>query len=155
MAEESKFIETAREALEQLKQLTRDFPQLSTKHVTLAIETWNEEMFQKGELVWLEKERKRLERSALESRATDLIEEGQVDDVLEKLIEEFNQEIDFYGLMDLCGREKYVAAMRREAIELKMNSISPEQTADLWNRAGKPSVGGSRWNALAITALLR
>ena len=89
------------------------------------------------------------------ARPTDLIEEGQVDDVLEKLIEEFNQEIDFYGLMDLCGREKYVAAMRREAIELKMNSISPEQTADLWNRAGKPSVGGSRWNALAITALLR
>ena len=119
-----------------------------------AIETWNEEMFQKGELIWLEKQRKRMERSAMECRAAELIEQYLVDDVLDKLISEFDREIDFYGLIDLCGRDKYIAALRREAIELKQNFISPEQTADLWNGLGKPAVGGDRWNAKAVSVLM-
>jgi len=149
MSEESNFIETAREAVSQLKRLTHDFPRLSTRHVKLAIETWK-----KGELIWLEKERKRLERSALEMRAQELIEDHLVDDVLDRLIAEFNREIDFYGLIDLCGRDKYIAALRREAIELKQNFVSPEQTADLWNGLGKPAVGGERWNAKAVSVLM-
>jgi hypothetical protein len=68
---------------------------------------------------------------------------------------EFNRDIDFYGLMDLCGRNKYIEALRREAIELNMNSISPEQTADLWNSVGKPSAGGARWSAQSVSTLMR
>jgi len=154
MVEENHFIETAREALEQLKRLSRDFPQFSTEHVRLAIETWTEEMFQKGEVIWLEKQRKRLERSALESRAEELIEQYHVEDVLDLLVKEFNREIDFYGLIDLCGRDKYIAALRREAIELKQNFVSPEQTAELWNTAGKPALGGDRWNATGVSVLM-
>lgn len=154
MVEENHFIETAREALEQLKRLSRDFPHFSTEHVKLAIETWNEEMFQKGEVIWLEKQRKRLERSAMESRAEELIEQDHVDEVLEKLVAEFNREIDFYGLIDLCGRDKYIAALRREAVELKQNFVSPEQTAELWNTAGKPALGGERWNAKGVSVLM-
>jgi len=154
MTEENNFIETAREAVSQLKRLTHDFPRLSTRHVKLAIETWNEEMFQKGELIWLERQRKRLERSAMEMKAQELIEQYPVDDVLDRLIAEFNREIDFYGLIDLCGRDKYIASLRREAIELKQNFVSPEQTADLWNGAGKPAVGGERWNAKAVSVLM-
>jgi hypothetical protein len=70
------------------------------------------------------------------------------------LIAEFDQEIDFYGLLDLCGREKYIDALRREATELKANSISPEQTADLWNMANKPAIGGEHWNAKAVSVLM-
>lgn len=154
MVEENNFIEIAREALAQLKRLSRDFPHLSTQHVRQAVETWNEEMFQKGEVVWLEKQRQRLERDAMESRAEELIEQHHVEDTLEKLITEFSRDIDYYGLIDLCGRDKYIAALRREAIELKMNSISPEQTAELWNSVGKPSVGGERWNAKAVSVLM-
>ncbi len=154
MTDESNFIDTAREAVSQLKRLTHDFPRLSTRHVKRAIETWNEEMFQKGELIWLEKQRKRLERSAMELRAQELIEVNLVDDVLDRLIAEFNREIDFFGLIDLCGREKYIAALKREALELKQNFISPEQAADLWNAAGKPAAGGERWNARAVSTLM-
>ncbi|MEJ2453311.1 MAG: hypothetical protein P8103_04035 [Candidatus Thiodiazotropha sp.] len=154
MVEESNFIETAREAIDQLKRLTHDFPRLSTRHVKVAIETWNEEMFQKGEIVWLEKQRKKMERDALAARAVELIETHHTDDVLDMLIAEFDQEIDFYGLLDLCGREKYIDALRREANELKANSISPEQTADLWNMANKPAIGGERWNAKAVSVLM-
>jgi hypothetical protein len=154
MADENNFIEEVKDAVAQLKKLTRDFPKLSSLHVKRAIETWNEEMFEKGELIWLEKQRKRMERSALETRAIELIEMQLVDDVLDKLIEEFGRDIDYYGLIDLCGREKYIAALRREAIELKQNFISPEQTAELWNSANKPSVGGERWNAKGVAVLI-
>ncbi len=154
MVEESNFIETAREAISQLKRLTHDFPRLSTRHVKVAIETWNEEMFQKGELVWLEKQRKKMERDALEMRAAELIETHHTDDALDILISEFGRQIDFYGLLDLCGREKYIDALRREAIELKANCISPEQTAELWNSVNKPAVGGERWNAKAVSVLM-
>ena len=154
MAEDDNFIETAREAVTQLKRLTHDFPRLSTRHVKQAIETWNEEMFQKGELIWLEKQRRRTERNALEARAAELIENHHTDDVLDRLITEFDQDIDFYGLLDLCGREKYIAALRREAIELRANAISPEQTADLWNSVDKPAIGGAHWNAQAVAVLM-
>jgi hypothetical protein len=154
MVEESDFIETAREAIAQLKQLSCDFPHLSTPHVKLAIETWNDEMFQKGEIIWLEKQRKREERSAIESRSAQLIEDHLTDDVLDMLMQEFETEIDYHGLMDLCGRDKYIAALRREAIELKDNCVSPEQTAELWNSVDKPAVGGDRWNAKAVSVLM-
>ncbi len=154
MVVENNFIEEVREAVAQLKKLTRDFPKLSSRHVKQAIETWNEEMFEKGELIWLEKQRKRMERSALEDRAVELIRNQFVDDVLDKLISEFDREIDFHGLLDLCGRDRYIAALRREAIELKQNSVSPEQTAELWNSAHKPSLGGERWTAKGIVRLM-
>ena len=154
MDKDENFIETAREAITQLKRLHKDFPSLSTRHVKVAIETWNEEMFQKGEVVWLEKQQKRMERDALESRALELIETRHTDDVLDMLIAEFDRQIDFYGLIDLCGRDKYIAALRREALELKANFVSPEQTAELWNAAEKPSVGGEHWNAKAVSVLM-
>jgi len=154
MPTENKFIEVAREAVSQLRRLTKDFPALSSSHVRHAIETWNEEMFHKGEVIWLEKERKRQERSALEKRATDLIETQLVDDVLDALNSEFSRQLDYRDLIDLTGRDRYIDAMRREAEELKRNFISPEQTAELWNSVGKPSVGGDRWVATAISVLM-
>ena len=154
MADDENFIETAREAVTQLRRLSKDFPRLSTQHVKVAIETWNEEMFQKGEVVWLEKQQKRMERNAIESRAAELIETHHTDDVLDMLIAEFKQDIDYFGLIDLCGRDKYIAALGREATELKANFVSPEQTAELWNAAGKPSVGGELWNAKAVSVLM-
>jgi len=154
MQMENQFIEVAREAVSQLRRLTRDFPALSSSHVKLAIETWNEEMFRKGEIIWLEKERRRLEKSALENRAAALIAGQLVDDVLDALNSEFSKELGYRDLIDLVGRDKYINAMCREAEELKQNFISPEQTAELWNSVGKPSVGGDRWVATAVSVLM-
>jgi hypothetical protein len=154
MQTENQFIEVAREAVSQLRRLSKDFPALSSSHVKHAIETWNEEMFRKGEIIWLEKERKKLEKTALETRAMELIERQLVDDVLETINSEFGKELDYQDVINLVGREKYIAAMRREAEELKQNFISPEQTAELWNSVGKPSVGGDRWVAGAVSVLM-
>ncbi|MCU7935211.1 MAG: hypothetical protein KZQ99_10070 [Candidatus Thiodiazotropha sp. (ex Dulcina madagascariensis)] len=154
MAETLDFFATAREAIDQLKRLTRDFPHLSSKPVRIAIEVWNEDMFRKGELIWLERERIRLERSALEDRAVEILDTNLVDDAIDLLNKEFSMDVDYLGLIDLVGRDKYIAALRREGMELKMNFISPEQTADLWNGQGKPPVGGERWNATGVSVLM-
>lgn len=151
---DNQFIELAREAVTQLRRLTRDFPRLSSRDVRIAIETWDEEMFHKGEIVWLEKARKKLERSAMEQRAEALLETSLVDDALDMLNAEFSRELDYHALIDLGGKERYIDALRREAIELKQNSISPEQTADLWNSIGKPATGGERWNAKSVSVLM-
>jgi hypothetical protein len=154
MGKDSQFIEEAREAVIQLKRLTRDFPRLSSRQVRIAIETWDEEMFRKGEIVWLEKARKKLERNAMEERAQALLETHHVDDALDMLNAEFSREMNYHALIDLGGKDRYIAALRREAIELKQNSISPDQTAELWNSIGKPAVGGERWNAKAVSVLM-
>jgi hypothetical protein len=154
MEPDNEFIEVAREAVTQLTRLTRDFPRLSSQHVRIAIETWDEEMFRKGEIIWLEKVRKKHERSEMEQRAEALLETFHVDDALDMLNAEFSREMDYYALIDLGGRDRYIAALRREAIELKQNAISPELTADLWNSIGKPAVGGERWNAKAVSVLM-
>ena len=154
MGTDNEFIEVAREAVTQLTRLTRDFPRLSSRHVRAAIENWDEEMFRKGEIIWLEKVRKKQERSDMEQRAEALLETHHVDDALDMLNAEFARELDYYALIDLGGRDRYIAALRREAIELKQNAISPELTADLWNSIGKPAVGGERWNAKAVSVLM-
>ncbi|MCU7904882.1 MAG: hypothetical protein KZQ76_03340 [Candidatus Thiodiazotropha sp. (ex Epidulcina cf. delphinae)] len=154
MGETCEFIDAAREAIDQLKRLAHDFPRLSSEPVRVAIETWNEEMFRKGELIWLERERARLERSVLENRAVELIGINLVDDAIDLLNQEFSKDVDYYGLIDLVGKDRYIAALRREAIELKMNFVSPEQTADLWNGQKKPPVGGEHWHTTGVSVLM-
>ena len=154
MSDTCEFFEAAREAVGQLKRLTRDFPHLSSQPVRHAIENWNEDLFRRGELIWEEHQRVKAEKSAMELRAVELIEGNHVDDTIDMLTSEFGREFDFADLIDFVGKDRYIAALRREAIELQVNSVSPEQTAELWNSAGKPTVGGERWNAVGVSVLM-
>jgi hypothetical protein len=154
MADEGEFFDAAREAVGQLKKLTRDFPHLTTQPVRHAIETWNEDLFRRGELIWEERQRVKREQAALELRAIELIDQNHVDDVLEMLANEFERDFDYYDLIDMVGKDRYIGALRREAIELVQNCVSPEQTADLWNSVGKPPIGGERWNAVGVSVLM-
>ncbi|MCU7941461.1 MAG: hypothetical protein KZQ87_02175 [Candidatus Thiodiazotropha sp. (ex Cardiolucina cf. quadrata)] len=153
-SEEFEVIFVAREAVGHLRRLSRDFPHLATQPVRVAIDTWNEEMFQKGELVLVQKQRAKAEQDALEKRAIDLIEESLVDDVLDLLNRESTKEIDYYDLIDMVGKDRYIEALTREAVELKVNAVSSEQAAELWNNCGKPTVGGERWTATGVSVLM-
>ncbi|MEW8525970.1 MAG: hypothetical protein AB2552_23315, partial [Candidatus Thiodiazotropha endolucinida] len=87
-------------------------------------------------------------------RAIDLIEENLVDDVLDLLNRESTKEIDYYELIDMVGKDRYIEALTREAVELEVNAISSEQAAELWNNCGKPTVGGERWTATGVSVLM-
>jgi hypothetical protein len=148
------FLDAAREAVQQLKKLSKDYPHLTTKPVRHALENWNEDMFQRGELIWETYQKVLKEKSAVETRLIELIDSCHVDDAIDTINSEFGKDINYYDLIDVVGKDRYIAALNREAIELQMNCISPEQTADLWNGSGKPTVGGERWNAIAVSVLM-
>ena len=165
MNEESEIIEiegedyevvfAAREAIGHLRRITRDFPNLATKSVRVAIETWNEDMFRKGELILVQKQRAKAERDAMEKRAIELIEGNLTDDVLDMMNQEFPKELSYSDLVDMVGKDRYIAALALEAVELQVNSISPEQAAELWNASGKPPVGGDRWTQAGVEVLMK
>jgi hypothetical protein len=154
MSDDGEFFDVAREAVSQLKKLTKDFPHLATQSVRHAIETWNEDLLKRGELIWEEHKRIKAEQTALEERAIALIDTNHIDDTMEILESEFGKAIDFHELIEIVGNDRYIAALRREAIELQMNSVSPEQTADLWNSVGKPPIGGERWTKTGVSVLM-
>jgi hypothetical protein len=146
---------TAREAIGHLRRITRDFPRLSTKPVRKALDEWNDDMFRKGELIFLQKQRAKAEQDAMEKRAIELIESNLTDDVLDMMNQEFPKDIDYSDLIDMVGKDRYIAALTREAVELQVNCISPEQAAELWNASGKPPVGGDRWTAAGVEVLMK
>jgi hypothetical protein len=146
---------TAREAIGHLRRITRDFPHLTTKSVREALENWNEDMFRKGELILVRKQRAKAEQDAMEKRAIELIESNLTDDALDMLNQEFPKDLDYNDLIDMVGKDRYIAALAQEAVELQVNSISPEQAAELWNASGKPPVGGDHWTAAGVEVLMK
>jgi hypothetical protein len=146
---------SAREAIGHLRRITKEFPHLSTHSVRVALETWDEDMFRKGELILLQRQRAKAERNAMEQRAIELIGGNFTDDVLDRLSSEFKKELTYSDLVDMVGKERYIEALGREAVELQVNSISPEQAAELWNASGKPPVGGERWTASGVEVLMK
>lgn len=74
--------------------------------------------------------------------------------VIETLADRHGLALDLKQLLQLAGDEPYTSALRREARILELNRISPDQTAQLWNAAGRPVPGGGLWNAQRIGALL-
>ncbi|MCG7897813.1 MAG: hypothetical protein JAY99_00255 [Candidatus Thiodiazotropha lotti] len=152
--ENCEFLDAAREAVEQLKKLSKDYPHLTTQPVRHALDNWNEDMFRRGELIWEAYQKVLAEKSAVETRLIELVDSYHVDDAIDIINSEFGKDINYYDLIDVVGKDRYIAALNREAVELQVNCISPEQTADLWNGSGKPTVGGDRWTATAVTVLM-
>jgi hypothetical protein len=152
--ENFEFLDAAREAVDQLTKLSKAYPHLITAPVKHALETWDEGLFRRGELIWEEYQRVKAEKTAVELRITELIETHHVDDTIDIITSEFGKDINYYDLIDVVGKDRYIAALRREAVELQVNCVSPEQTADLWNSSGKPTVGGDRWNETAVSVLM-
>lgn len=74
--------------------------------------------------------------------------------VIETLADRHGLALDLKQLLQLAGEGPYGSALQREARILELNRISPEQTAQLWNEAGRPVPGGGLWNPQKISALL-
>jgi hypothetical protein len=153
--EEYEVVFAAREAIGHLRRITHEFPHLSTRSVRVALENWDEDMFRKGELILVQKQRAKAEQDAMEQRAVELIDNNFTDDVLDMLNREFPKDLDFSDLVDMVGKDRYIAALAREAVELQAQSVSAEQAAELWNSCGKPPVGGERWTTAGVEVLMK
>ena len=86
--------------------------------------------------------------------ATELLRAMPVEDVIDTLNDKHGLTLSLGQLIQLVGEKAYIEALRHEAAELEMNRISAEQTAQLWNDAGRPAPGGGLWSSKKIAVLL-
>ena len=86
--------------------------------------------------------------------ATELLRAMPVEDVIDTLNDKHGLTLSLGQLIQLVGEKAYIEELRHEAAELEMNRISAEQTAQLWNDAGRPAPGGGLWSSKKIAALL-
>lgn len=90
----------------------------------------------------------------LAAMAVDLLCALSPEDVVDTLRDQHQVDITLTQLIQLVGDRAYRGALVREAHEFEMNRISPEQTASLWNDAGRPAPGGGLWTAKKIAELM-
>ena len=86
--------------------------------------------------------------------ARGLLESMSPEDVAETLRDKYAAQLDLPQLIQLVGEAAYSEALSREAHRCVLNRVSPEQTAALWNEAGRPAPSGGLWTAAKITRLL-
>lgn len=86
--------------------------------------------------------------------AAKLLASSSPEDVLDVLTARHGMQLDMRQLIQLAGEAAYAGAVAREAVGFSRNGISPEQTARLWNEAGRPAPGGGLWSRRKIEALL-
>lgn len=89
----------------------------------------------------------------LGSVAVQLLDELQPEDALLAIQEHHGATMDLQELIHLAGEEHYLGALAREAAEFELNRISSEQTALLWNDAGRPAPGGGLWTTKKVRQL--
>ncbi|MDJ0806918.1 MAG: hypothetical protein QNJ78_08815 [Gammaproteobacteria bacterium] len=138
-----------------LKRLSDLYPHLISPHVLAAIDNWENCLFASREQEQRAADLQQAEEEALSRLALELLQTQQMEDVMQQLSEEFSVPMDYQHLIDLVGREAYLEALDKEVEVLKENSISLEQTAQLWNGMGKPVPGGGHWSESAIRSLVR
>ena len=153
MADHSKFLTVADDAVDHLRNLTRHFPHLVTPEVREAIAQWDKFKQWRGSLEIVKPTPKVLDQAMLAKIAIELLVEHQMEDVMEMLEEQFDIDMDYPRFIGLIGKTRYRHALRHESRELQKNSISFEQMANLWKSLGKPAMGGDRWTAHNISIL--
>ncbi len=152
MSSDHRFLMIADEAVDHLERLMKRFPHLASEHVQDAVENWQKRGSGGIEMVMPGAEADPDE--ALAESAIALIQDHMVEDVMDRLAEENDVEVDYDRLIGLVGKDRYIGALRREIIELRANSVSMEQMAELWNSLGKPALGQEQWTARTISLLL-
>ncbi len=90
----------------------------------------------------------------LEARARELLQSLGPEDAVSILNQEFGLDLDLLALIGLTGTAPYLATLATEGSILSQNKISPEQIADLWNEAKRPSPGRPFWDALTVQKVL-
>jgi len=153
MADQGGFLAAADEAVVHLQRVMGLYPHLVTPHLKNAVSNWASMRLAKEEMEAAALAMKAAQEEALKKLANELIEKYQVEDVMQMLAEKFSLEVDYDRLIGLIGADRYAQALKREVVELEINSISPEQMADLWNSLGKPALGDERWTTEAVAAL--
>lgn len=92
--------------------------------------------------------------TGLGATAAGLLASASPEGVIDTIAQTHGIRMDIPQLIRVAGDEPYRDALAREALEFSRNGISAEQTARLWNEAGRPAPEGGLWSGRKIEALL-
>jgi hypothetical protein len=149
----SDFLKIADEAMTHLKRLSKDYPKLVSPSVKQAIENWGKDGYAKGSIELVAPDSPKAKENPVATAALLLIQEHQVEDVIDMLNREFPGHVDYDDLIDMVGKDSYLEALKREVMDMRVNFISNDQVADLWNSMERPAMGGQRWTAEMVGEL--
>ncbi len=93
-------------------------------------------------------------RPDLQAIAIELLDAMSPEDVLDVLREEHKADMGMLQLIQLAGEQPYLECLRREAVEFRLQRITAEQAAQLWNDAKRPAPGGGLWSKKKVDDLV-
>lgn len=140
---------------ERLEFLNRTFPLLATKTTLDGVLRWRNWRIQdfdhdSGGLTPPE-QKTQIDVGAI---AGNLLQQCSLEDVLELLLSNYSVELSISQLIDLIGKQEYLASLKRDVKELLRNAVSFEQIAALWNDLERPAFNGPVWNGRSISMLV-
>lgn len=86
--------------------------------------------------------------------ARQLLEAMSLEDAMRMLEDDYDESLGIRQIIDLVGHEIYLGTLSREAQELQVHQIAPDQIAFLWNESGFPSPVDGLWTTEDVQALL-
>jgi len=137
---------------ERLHALNEQYPDLASSASTDGVMHWRKRRVQHR----LRKQEPAAEATSgpdIKSVALGLLKRNGLEDVLDILLEKHSIDLSLPKLIQLIGKEAYIAALKRGAGQLLQNAISYEQIANLWNDLDRPALGSASWNSRTISVL--
>lgn len=149
-----KLFESVEACAERLDQLNKRYAHLATEATQESVKVWK--VVKEQILAEQAEELPRQQGPELKSLAIELLEKQghKLEDAIDILAAEHGITVDLVGLIQGIGKTAYIAALRREAVELQENAISFPQIASLWNDLGRPAIGGETWSARTVSILV-
>lgn len=142
-------METANVVADVIERFNNNFPQLSNADTRDVVPLVRQRL--KDVELRIPRKEKSPDLGAI---AAQLMDSMPPEEVIEVLAEKHDAQLDILQLIQLAGEEHYVKVLRREAGEYRLNLISADQTAQLWNDLARPAPGGGLWTDDKINALL-
>lgn len=149
-----KLFDSIEACAERLDQLNKRYTHLATEATRESVKTWR--VVREQVLAEQVDESSDQQAPELKPLANELLEKQghTLDETIEILEAQHGITIDLVGLIQSIGKTAYIAALRREAVELQENAISFPQIASLWNDQGRPAIGGETWSARTVSILV-
>ena len=141
---------TAMSIAENIERFNQRWPNLATDATRTIVPKVREQL----KLIELYMPERKEASTDLGKTAAKLLVDLGPEETIERIRDEFGQELDLQALVNIAGFPIYLKALSNEVRTLRRNQVSSEQTAKLWNELGRPAPGDGTWTEEKVDRLL-
>ena len=141
-------VDAFKAGIEHLEALAQRFPELVKNDMMAHAQLWH------GVVAHAEGQLLSAGNDGLQTQIRLALRDGLLEDVYEDFADQAEDDWSYLKIRQYAGRELYRAALKREAVMLTKNAVSPSQVAILWRDQGRPPLDGGHWDEMAIMAVL-